>query len=169
MVFTNTGAHAIIGATAFTVDGATPATIQDLRGTATNDDASVGGIGEYAESLIPIGSVSALTSTVAANLTSINLTAGDWDVEGNINYVMAGATVTQKEGGLSDAANTLPTDGTEVYDGAQFVTVTAIDGQALPLKRFSLSVNSTIYIVAKATFAAGTVNVFGGITARRPR
>lgn len=169
VVVTTTGAVAFIGPSSFQVDGATPATLQNLRGTTTNDDATAGGIGEYTSSLVASGSATALTSTVAKNITSISLTAGDWDVEGSINYTLTAASVTQKQGGLSSTSATLPTDGTEVYNGVQSTLLTDLDGQALPRKRFSLSGTTSVYLVAKATFAAGSVSVFGAINARRAR
>src|SRR4029077_4886616 len=51
-----------------------------LLGTATNDNATAGNVGEYIESVIPAGAAIAITSATNTNLTSISLTAGDWDV-----------------------------------------------------------------------------------------
>jgi hypothetical protein len=90
-------------------------------------------------------------------------------VEGNINFICNAATVTQKDGGLTSTSATIPTDGSEIEDGDQFVLVTAADSMTLPRKRFSLSGTTTVYLVAKATFSAGTVGAYGGITARRVR
>jgi len=51
-----------------------------LIGTTTNDNAAAGQVGEYVSSTITGGASVALTPGVATNITSISLTAGDWDV-----------------------------------------------------------------------------------------
>lgn len=140
-----------------------------IVGTATNDSASAGNVGQIISSAVAVGSAVSLTSPTAANVTSISLTAGDWDVEGNVNYNQDSATVTVKGAGISTTSATLPTDGTEVNSGAVLTTTTAIDGATLPRKRISLAATTTVYLVGQATFSAGTVAVYGSITARRVR
>ena len=148
---------------------ASPTIASDIVGTATNDNATAGNIGEHSSSLIASGSAVGLTTAIAANVTSISLTAGDWDVEGNINFVLGSATVTQKSGGVTSTSATVPTDGSEVFNGTQFTLTSVTDGLAIPRKRISISGTTTVYLVASATFSAGTVTAFGAITARRVR
>jgi hypothetical protein len=140
-----------------------------LRGTGTNDNAASGFVGEEIESLIAIGSEVNLTSPTPSNVTSISLTKGDWDVQGNVNYDAAGATDTLMSAGISTTSATVPTDGSECYSGFQFVTTTFKDSITLPRKRISIASTTTVYLVGQATFSAGTMKVFGGITARRVR
>lgn len=144
-------------------------TSSQIAGTTTNDNAAAGKIGEYVSSLVASGSAVSLTDATAANITSISLTAGDWDVEGNINFIATTATVTSKIGGISSTSATLPTDGSEVYSGVQLTVATATDGVALPRKRISIASTTTVYLVGQASFSAGTVSAFGSITARRVR
>lgn len=141
----------------------------NIKGTATNNNATAGNIGEYTSSLVASGSAVSLTTATTANVTSISLTAGDWDVVGNINYIGTTATVTGKIAGITSTSATMPTDGSEVYSGVQMTVVTATDGVSVSSKRFSISGTTTVYLVAQATFSAGTVTAFGGITARRVR
>jgi hypothetical protein len=148
----------------FTASGNLSAT-----GTITNDDAASGYIGEYVSSLIASGSAVSLTTATAANVTSISLTAGDWDVSGNINYIATSATITETIGGISSTSATVPTGGSEVYSGLQCTTTTLKSGVTLQSNRFSLSGTTTVYLVAKTTFSAGTVTAFGKISARRVR
>src|SRR5690349_16625741 len=68
--------------------------ITSLAGTATNDDAAAGKIGEYIESEVLSGSAVSLTTNTAANITSISLTAGDWDVWGAAVYQLGSGTTT---------------------------------------------------------------------------
>jgi len=128
---------------------------------------ALGNTGEHVSSLIPIGSAVSLTNNVATNVTSVVLTAGEWDVEGNVNLSASGATVTAMSAGGTSTSSTVPTDGSEVYDGQQSTTTTFKTSLAIPRKRISLSATTTIYMVAKVTFSAGTVAAFGAIIARR--
>src|SRR5262245_50475602 len=70
------------------------ADITSLTGTTTNDNAATGKIGEYLESEILIGSHVQLTNATAANITSLSLTAGDWNVWGQVNTDPAATTTT---------------------------------------------------------------------------
>ena len=140
-----------------------------LAWATTNNDATAGSLGEYVSSLIASGSAVALTSTIDSNITSISLTAGDWDVEGNVNYYLTGATCTQKVCGITSTSATVPTDGSEVDNGTPSTALTANDGSSIPRKRFSLASTTTIYLVADATFSLGTIKAGGTITARRVR
>ena len=154
------GSHADLQ---FTVSGG------GIVGTATNDNANAGRVGETISNAIASGSAVSLTTATTANVTSVSLTAGDWDVAGNVNFSASGATVTGAKAGLSSTSATVPSDGTECYSAAQLTTATATDTISVPRKRFSLSGTTTIYLPAQATFSAGSVGAFGSITARRVR
>lgn len=140
-----------------------------VLGTATNNSAAAGYVGEIISSLVATGSPVSLSTATAANVTSISLTAGDWDVEGNINFTLTGATATAFAGGILSTTATLPTDGSEVASGVVTTAITGVNGITLPRKRLSLASTTTIYLVAKATFTLGTIGVWGGVTARRVR
>lgn len=140
-----------------------------VAGTTTNDSAPAGYIGEFVSSLVASGSPVSLTNNTAANVTSISLTAGDWDVEGNVNFSGTTATVTAGTGGISSTSATLPTDGSEVYDGTVTTLLSDVSSVTLPRKRMSLAATTTVYMVAKKAFSAGTVVAFGSLNARRVR
>lgn len=140
-----------------------------LAGSTTNDAAAAGNLGELIVSLIPVGSAVALTTATPANVASISLTAGDWDVRGNINFTSTSATMTAGSGGTTSTSATVPTDGTEVYDGVVATTTTLKSSITPHQKRFSLATTTTIYLVASKTFSAGSVSAFGSISARRVR
>ncbi len=110
-----------------------------------------------------------LSNNTVADVTSIALTAGDWDVEGNINLSLGSTTVTAIQGALNTTATTLPTDGSEVYSGLLLTTTSDTQSLTMPRKRISLSTSGTVYMPIKVTFSAGTVAAFGGLTARRAR
>lgn len=140
-----------------------------IQATATNDSAAAGFVGEYSSSLIASGSAVGLTTATAANVTSISLTAGDWDVEGNVNFTETVATATARSASIGTTSATLATDGSEVTCGVQSTLVSEVNSITVPRKRISISGTTTVYLVASANFSAGTVSSYGGITARRIR
>ncbi len=120
-------------------------------------------------SAIAVGSAVSLSSTVASDVTSISLPAGDWDVEANVNFNLGSATLTTTVAGISLTTATIPTDGSEAYSGLQLTTTSALDSVTVSRKRVSVAVTTTVYLVAKQTFSAGTSGAFGSITARRAK
>ena len=144
------------------------ATSADTAGTTTNDDAAVGQIGEFISSK-STGSGTALTTTENATIASISLTAGDWDVEGFLNFQESSASATQRSAGISLVDATLPTDDTTFYNTRETSETTQILPLVFPRKRISIAATTTVYLVGNAYFSAGTVNGFGELTARRAR
>jgi hypothetical protein len=142
-----------------------------LKGTTTNDSAAAGNVGEFVSSTVLVGGAVALAASTATNITSISLTAGDWDVSGNVAINPAGTTVlNQIVGWVSSASATLPTapnQGGEAAWGGSATAIPIIIGVG-PM-RFSLSGPATIYL---STFVIWTTNQPGGygfIRARRVR
>lgn len=155
-------------ATAFTNLVATT-TGTSVRGTTTNDDAAAGYDGEYATGTLASGSATGLTTATPKNVTSVSLTAGDWDVTGVIDYVLGAATCTHFKSGSSSTSATF--GGQDSFADMPLITTLLSDtfGHVLPTQRFSLSATTTVYLVAQATFSAGTVDAYGTIRARRVR
>lgn len=159
----NTTANITLGSITFSP------TTSGIVGTTTNNDAAAGKVGEYVSSSVAINAVSLSTAT-AANVTSISLTAGDWDVRGNIVYSPSGTTsITLMNGGISSTSATLP--ATNLYVGwAGSATVPpGLLGFEQAQQRFSLSGTTTIYLVTSATFTVSTLTAGGTLTARRVR
>lgn len=142
-----------------------------VLGTATNDNAATGYVGELVSAAVAAGSAVSLTTADTANITSISLTAGDWDVTGIVQYTPGATTsITQLTQGSSSTSATLGAQGTFT----KFVTaaniLTAVDPSwALPPQRFSLSATTTIFLVANAVFSVSTLTGYGVIRARRVR
>ena len=154
-----------------TVDGATTHT-GGIVGTTAGGNATAGNVGEYVITLVAVGSPVSLTTATAANVASISLTAGDWDVEGNVNFTAGSATTATTSAwsaGIDATTATLPTDGSEVHTTAVATTSSFLTSIPVPRKRISLSATTTIYLVGLATFSAGTVGGYGKIAARRMR
>lgn len=142
-------------------------------GETTTGSATAGNIGEYVESVIASGSATSLTTGTAKTITSISLTAGDWDVSGNISYNGAGgASVTLLEQSLSLSTNTVDqTAGRNSQFSMAAVVPGVSPGWSIPVgpHRFSLSGTTSVFLVSNQTFTVGTLAGWGIIRARRIR
>ena len=140
-----------------------------LKGTGTNDAAVAGYIGEFVSSTVLVGSAVSLTTATNADVTSISLTAGDWDVWGQVGFSPA-ATTTQTIiiAWVNDTSVTLPTAPGYTFLGLPFTTGV---GSIIPVpkRRFSLASTTTIYLGARSSFAVDTNAAYGSIFARRVR
>lgn len=138
-------------------------------------DATAGNIGEYIESVVTAGSPVSLTTATAANVTSISLTAGDWDVDGVCNFSGGATTIYTSEAcGVSQTSATF--DLTNGRTLAVSINSAALNnnfslgiktGVAVPPLRFKLAGTTTIYMPAYSDFSTSTANVFGILRARR--
>jgi hypothetical protein len=128
-------------------------------------------IGGYSSSSVASGSAVALTSTTAANVTSISLSEGEWDVSGVVGYLPAASTsITVLNGGASTTSATVGTTGA-VFNFSQAAVVPGAVGQefSIPTSRIVVAAGSTttVYLVARATFTISTLGAYGTIRARR--
>lgn len=121
----------------------------------------------YQSSLLASGSAVSLTTATPATVTSLSLAAGEWDVTGVIDYVLTGATATAFKSGSNTVAATFGSQDTFVNIPLATTTLSDTFGHVLPTTRFVLSLASTIYLVAQATFSAGTVAAYGTLRARK--
>jgi len=150
-------------------------TTKGIVGTATNNNASAGYVGEFISSNIAAGSATSLTTNTPKNITSISLTAGDWDVWGNATFIYNAATeVSNCVCAINSTSAALPDDSLfaimQLGNAAAGVTLAVTQlGLCAPSRRFSLSGTTTIYIVAQSSFVTNTGSVCGGIYARRVR
>jgi hypothetical protein len=145
----------------------------DQLGVSTNSSAVAGYKGEYVTASIASGSAVALVTATAKSVTVITLSAGDWEVGGNISFVLAGATsvfgATGYTGGASATIDTLGAENTFAVQTLDLTTKTGTFGFVIPSQRFSFASQTLVYLVGRAAFTAGTVSAFGRIFARRVR
>jgi len=148
-------------------------TTTGIVGTTTNNNAAAGSVGELISSVITAGSAIAVgTSNTAKNLTSISLTAGDWDVWGNILHIFAsGTNYTALLGWISTTSATQPDASLidALSGGGSVPGVGSGIGLTPPVQRFSLASTTTIYISQLAVYTVSTITMCGGIYARRVR
>lgn len=154
----------------------TPRAEDFLLGTTTNDSAAAGYIGESIDSVVANGSAVTLTNGTGTNVTSISLTAGDWDVMGEVQFKGTTELVAYLIGSISTTSATLDASKGQRCDLFYSATnsVNAVGNGLLPTavlsaNRFSLSGTTTVYLVALDSANANTVGAFGFIHARRVR
>lgn len=164
----NSTASLQIGPSTSTFAGSiTPSSTAGIIGTTTNDNANTGSWGEY---VTAVGTSVALTSSTNANITSISLTAGDWDVSGNAVFSAGGGTtVNNMSASVGTTSATLNSDPDRaIWNGVTMTTGPTVS-QLAPVQRISIASTTTVYLVANSTFSGGTLSVTGRIRARRVR
>jgi hypothetical protein len=142
----------------------TPSSTSGIVGTATNDNANAGSIGEY---VTATGSGVALTTSTPANITSVSLTAGDWDVSGNVQYTTSAVTGTAFWASISTVSGT--NGGLGALINFQFTSSGLNTFLPTPVVRISVASTTTVYLVGEINFASGTASGSGIIRARRVR
>lgn len=140
----------------------------NIVGITDGSNAAAGSVGEEISSFIPVGSAVATTTLADTNLTSISLTAGDWDVWGNITFTFSNSSGTSIFGWLSEISATAPDISLYSSMNTSFSNMSS-NGICVPQRRFNLSSTTTIYITGQASFASGSCMLCGGIYARRRR
>lgn len=154
-------------------------TTSNVVGTTTNNSAPAGNLGEIITATVVAGSAVNLTTATAANVTSISLTAGDWDVEGMVDFVIAATTnINHIHGGVSDTSATLLAQTGSANVGTDpnfnrfyfnFAPGAFTETVSTPIVRVSLASTTTIFLVTSATFTVSTLTAYGSIRARRVR
>lgn len=143
-------------------------TTKSILGTTTNDSATSGYVGEYV--VATVSAVSVPTTATWSSITSIALTAGDWEVTGQIGYQLNSAVTT---GLFYIGINTANTGSGLSYGDTQMpagIPTAPIDsGATIAGVRISLASSGTVYLMSFAQYSAGTPKASGRISARRMR
>ena len=148
----------------------TPSQTAGIVGTTTNNSANAGSVGEYVTATTLTVSTS---SGVPLNVTSISLTAGDWDVSGVLQVIPTGSTTLA---GVTASISTT-SGATGPFGTSTFLNLVATTGYATgqsqgiptPVVRLSLASTTTVFLVANVVFGTSTLTSSGLIRARRMR
>lgn len=138
-------------------------------GTATNDSAAAGNIGEVISNSQTGVS---LTTATALNLATISLTAGDWDVCGVVTFIPAASTtMTYVQASISTTSATQAAAPAPNYGLPGLASVSGGLPYSSPVgcMRQSLSGTTSVYLVATGTFGTSTMTATGLIYGRRSR
>lgn len=145
-------------------------TTDGINGVTDASVAGAGKVGEYLEALA--SNVSLVGSNTFLNLTSLTLTAGDWDVTGIVGFAPNGATATGADMGISTSATPATfadkVFGTNWLEGS-FSNTAYGPSVTIGAYRVNVSTSTTYYLKASATFTAGTPKGYGRLSARRIR
>lgn len=144
--------------------------ISPLLGTTAADNAPAGTWGQFLTNTLASGSAVSLTTATTANITSISLTAGDWQVFGTVAFNPdTTTTTTYMKAGISTTSATLGAQGSftslpvAIADNAEDAVVPT------PFVHVNVSATTTVYLVGRAAFAASTMTGYGQIIAWRVR
>lgn len=127
--------------------------------------------GNITSSIIAAGSATSLTTATAKTVTSLTLGVGVWRIYGYVDYVLAGATTTTLQQGFGTTTNSF-TNSLQAQDtnstveaGLTTATLT-LTGQATPFQQITVTTGTQqVFMVADATFSAGTVTAYGSMYA----
>jgi hypothetical protein len=140
-------------------------------GVTNGSNAAAGVIGEVISALNGAGV--GLPSSTATVITSINLTAGDWDVHGEANVIIGSSDCTSINAATSLSSTNWP--GIDPTAGSWFalnMDFGAGTGHYFPLgtARISITTTTVVYLIMQATYTSGTAPTgYGSIWARRAR
>lgn len=141
-------------------------------GTATNDNASAGQVGEYVSATVAAGSAVSLGSSLSVhNITTLSLTAGDWEVRGIVSFIYGVASVTGTLAAVGLVTGAYPQPGTVGSTNAigAFPALASAVPVVSGVARISLAGTTTVYLTAAGQFTGGTPTAYGTISARRVR
>jgi hypothetical protein len=147
-----------------------PTTGMAIVGTNTNNSAASGQVGEYVESVVTTFT-NFPTSLAYGDLTSISLTAGDWDVTACYDSQNNSAVVTYVEIGISTTTGNSTTGlqfGSNRFEDSG--PIAASDrSMMVPAFRVSLASTTTVYLKFMSSYTTATPQARGRISARRMR
>jgi hypothetical protein len=138
----------------------------NIVGVTTASNALAGSVGEY---LTASAAGVALSTAVVTNIASISLTAGDWDVVGNILFQPSGTTTTQITlAGISTTSAAFP--AVPFYAQSDAAIAAGLNSSLMPpTTRINVSTTTIVYLVGQANFLISTMAASGYIAARRRR
>jgi hypothetical protein len=164
-----TGVQSIAGNKTFTdvleVDGQLIA-----KGTATNDAAAAGDIGEEIRSAA--SAVTFPATTVWGDLTSISLTAGDWLVSVLARGNTLAAGLTEYAFAITTTAGDSTTGIVDADNSTNFRGTLALNDRiynAIPSYRISLASTTTVFLKFQAVYSSTAPDSSGRISAVRIR
>ena len=144
-----------------------------IIGTTTNNNAAAGSVGELLSTARGVATTS-LTSGAAADVLTLSLTAGDWDVWGNISLAgTASTTVAITAGWISLTSVTVPAPNLYVgqyFAGGAYAPFNFVNiGYVPPSIRVSVASTTTVYLSTIVFFAVDVCTAGGQFFARRRR
>jgi hypothetical protein len=151
------------GATGFTAS---------IPGITDASNAAAGDVGEYVSAQIALGSAISLSNGTPANVVSISLTAGDWDVSGVASFNFDPSTsYTILIVGISTVSTVIGGRDSVAIIETPAVVPGGLTDPAIPtpILRINTAGPFTAYLVAQGNFTISFLKAYGQIRARRVR
>lgn len=128
-------------------------------GVVNGSNAAAGQIGEF----LTATATTPVANGVVTNITSLVLSAGDWNVYGN-------AAIGGSPTGITAFTSCLNLTSANI-GGTFFNLQATMQGAsfAIPAQRQNVTSNTTIYLVGSMSYTGGSGNIVGIINARRMR
>lgn len=153
--------------TAFGLSAIATADPGHVPGIATNTNASAGEVGEIITATATTGTLSSGTST---NVTSITLTAGDWDITAGYNAIgSSNPSVTDIWCSINTATPTNVNIAGQSFRIRGLTMTDPVASGALGPLRVSIASSTTYYLNTAVTYTGGSFAVTGVLRARRMR
>ena len=111
--------------------------------------------------------VNTLSNNTPTNITSINLTAGIWDISLVSLTEFSGVSTAVSVAISTNSASFSGTSAGDNYLPAQFTQTAPYICLSIPSYRVTISSTTTYYLVAQITFSSGGGNVIGRISGTR--
>lgn len=134
-----------------------------VQGTKDGSNAGASFVGEFVSSTVLSASAVVLATNTAANVTSISLSAGDWDIFGNVTLTNV-SSLSQFYGWCSLTSATAP----DVALRTAMTGLSANIALGTPLLRVNVTSTTTVYLSTLTVFT-GSARGCGSIFARRVR
>lgn len=160
------GTGSSTGQPVFTSVAFSPST-NGIVGTATNNNAASGYVGEYIEKIVLAAAGVSLTTATPADVLSQIIPAGDWDISASVSILATGNNLTITSGWTSLSSATVP--DVALYNFSANTGAFSSWGSNTPILRVSIAAPTTVYLSCEATFGAGTAKASGKLSARRIR
>ncbi len=142
----------------------------NIIGVTNGSNAAAGSVGEYISSEILSGSAISLTTNTPMNVTSIALTAGDWDISSNVAYIGgSGVQILYTQSAINTISDTFPDPAFTTVSQPNGPAASTNAGDCISTQRLNISSPVTVYLLADAQFSVSTLAACGFIGARRVR
>lgn len=124
----------------------------------------------YISSVLPFTSAIRVVNTSVTAITSITISAGTWDVEGNVLGYISPVTSSVTVPGINSNIATSVAFVNDGYEGYASHTITTGATRSTPLtrRRITVGTNTTLYLVSQARFGEFIYcDFWGNITAKQ--
>jgi hypothetical protein len=166
VVANNLGAGIYLPLTGGQLSG--PLTPAGIVGITNASNAAAGQVGEFLQASVASSPGVAIVNTTAMNITSISLTAGDWDIDGVCVYATAGGgSLTFATGCVNIQSATLA--GETNRQQLAFSGTVTFGTIAAPTVRTNVTSTTIAYLIGFIGLSGGTCVAGGTIRARRVR